>query len=219
MGLLSAEGPGWIGRYARGLRTVYFAGFGFVFLVTWVAPEAFGTRFLRTLVLYVILEMIAILTAVALLLPWLRDDGRGGRRTLLALFWVPAGTAFAILTAVDFGIPWAVAPFALSLLAQAGELIGSEPGGPASRRVKYRIVGTFLVFMAAGAVVILLPLPELGLTDAVVARQGFDRIQGTSDFFEQPEAAMAWGSLYFLGLAQAERKDLSSWLAEHDATT
>lgn len=219
MGPTPAGPTSWIQRHARRLRSLYFAGFGLAFLVTWVAPTAFGERTLRTLVFYIILEAMAILTSFALLIPWTDPDDGGAHNegpAWVALVWVPLGVAAAFFTAREFGILWGMAPFVLSLASLAGDLVGAERGGPAVQGAKHRLVATFLVFMGAAAVMMLLPLPALGLTDAVVQRQGFEAMAITSDFFDEPETAMAWGGLYFLGLAAAEVHRLPARLAEWD---
>lgn len=213
--------PSWVEENARRLRAGYYAAFGLAFLVTWVAPTLFGDQVLRTLVFYVILEAMAIFTSFALLIPWVKDQSGGEHETRgiwVPLVWVPMGTAMAFVTARAFGILWGMVPFLASLASLGGELIGTERGGERVQPVKFRLVATFLVFMLAGLAVMVLPTPALGITDAIVQEQGFDRMSISSDFFEQPETAMGWGGLYFLGLAAAQVYRLPEKLERWDTS-
>lgn len=212
-------GPGgWAGSVASDLRAVFYLGFGVLYLTTWIAPMAIADQMVRLLVFYVIFEAMTIMVTMGSLFPWMKGGQSDLQAKLVAGLILAGGTLVAGLIAWDFGQPWVLVPFLVSLGFRGGILVTNPAGSQAVQRVEYDLITTVVVFLGMAAFPLLLPVPALGITPAVIQAQGFDAISASSDFFQEPELALAWGTVYFLGLAAAERYDLAGWMRRNDAT-
>lgn len=169
-------------------------GFAGVFLVTWIRPSTFGPFMVKWLLVVMLVEFIIIHSAAFMgvvgfaagtrAVRSLRIAGLGAFYTLFAgamswVFrsWFPI-TAFWGQTLNRL----------LGVILGQGQDVGQKAvvmAGWAASTVFY-LLGCFAT--------ILLPIPRLGITSAVVAAQ---RIPGGGLWVEHPEKVIAFGAIYF----------------------
>jgi hypothetical protein len=175
-------------------------GLGASYLITWISPTAFGSRGFPYLLLVMLFEFIVIHSAALMGSTILSDGSRlkkfGSVLALAALYslfvfayvaifhvWWPA-TAFALLTLNR------LTPVLLGTRRNAGSAIAQT--GWAASAATYVIVVILTV---------LVPLPRLGVTPAVVAAA---HLPGTGIWVDEPYRLLAAGGFYFTvqGLAE-----------------
>lgn len=176
-------------------------GLALVFLVTWISPYTFAEKTVANLVLVVLMEFLIIHSSGFMGFVLFRDAGKWGKavQTIgLALLY----TLFVAAFSFSFGQWWPLWAFwGMTLNRLLGILLGQAPTGQEKAFVqKSWIVGALLYFFFVFFTV-LAPLPALGVTPDVVAKQGFTM---TGLWVEDPQTALALGFLYYASVALSE---------------
>jgi len=173
------------------------------FLVTWISPYYFHRKMVAYLVLLMVLEFIIMHSAVFMghiIIGRTSRREKAWRVFRLGAFY----TAFVVAFAVAFKAWWPLWAFwGLTLNKLLGLWLGQAPRGEEKvlLRRSWAAAGVFyLVFLFVAFV--LLPVPELGITKAVIQTQQFP---GSGALVDEPQRALAFGLLYFtaLGLSTA----------------
>lgn len=173
---------------------------GATFLVTWIQPSRFGDRMVRHLVLVMLLEFVIIHSAALMgSVAISRADGRGKAKTLLgfALLY----SLFAGGFSLAFGSLWPLVAFwGLCLNRLLRVILGGGFGKNEKSLMTAEWRLSTLSYLLFVFVTVLLPIPELGITRAVVSAQD---LPGSGLWIDRPQKAIAFGFLYFttLGIA------------------
>lgn len=172
------------------------------FLWTWAFPRSWGGgTSVRRLMLLMLLEFLVIHSAGIM--------GRVlyGPRSAAARAFAVIGlgvfySIFAGAFAAAFETWWPLFAFwGLVLNRLAGVLVGDAPQGEERARVERGwAIGAFF-YVAGVFVTLFLPLPALGITDAVIAAQ---HLPGKGAWIAEPWRVIAFGALYFGANAWSE---------------
>jgi hypothetical protein len=174
---------------------------GVTFLVTWVAPTAFGERMVARLVLLMLLEFLIVhssaIMGVQLVAP------TPTRRKLTATLGLAAFyTLFVGSFSLMFRRWWPLFVFwGLTLNRLLGALLGGAPTGAEKRYVKMWWGLSAACYVGFAMATAFLPWLRLGITREVVAAQ---ELPGSGLWIERPHRAIAFGFLYFttMGILQ-----------------
>ncbi len=177
-----------------------------IFLVTWIAPAAFGPNAVLNLVFVLVFEFVILHSSavvVAIVLGRL-DRGGGGRGILLflSLFYALFAAGFAYVIGAWWPL-WTIAALTLNRLTTLRRHEALE--GRARLHVVVVWAMTFGFYFVLMFAVHLLPWPALGITDEIVAAL---TAQAGGSFVETPQVAMALGVIYYLGVGLADWYDL-----------
>jgi hypothetical protein len=172
-----------------------------MFLITWIAPDAFGERIISYLMLVMLLEFINVHAAGFMGKTIISDSSRGKKATTivgLGLFY----TLFVGGFALAFKELWPLWAFwGLVLNRLLGVLLGKAPDGQEKSMLQTSwAIGVFAYVMLVFATVIL-PVPAFGVTSEVIAKQGFT-MRGL--WIDEPYRMMAFGFLYFAVIGLSE---------------
>jgi len=174
---------------------------GGTFLLAWVAPVPLASGVLAHLTLVMILEFIIVhSSAFAGGVMFGTASPRAKAAALLALggFY----TIFVGGFSLAFHTLWPLASFwLLTLNRMLGVLLGQAPAGDERAFVQCSWVASVLFYMAGAFLTLLLPLPRLGLTGAVLAHQN---LMGSGMWVDQPHRLAAFGFLYFTAVGISE---------------
>jgi hypothetical protein len=164
------------------------------FLITWFAPQTFGTGKVKVLLLVMLLEFLVVHSAGFMGVVAVSDMSKGrktGAILGLALFY----TLFAAAFSLGFSSWWPLLAFwGLILNRLLGVLVGQPPDG---REKAFIMTG-----WGVGAAVYLLgvfattfpPLPRLGMTERLVRSL---ELPGSGLWVDEPHRVLAFGALYF----------------------
>ena len=185
-------------------------GFAAVFLITWIRPSTFGPFMVKWLLLVMLMEFIIIHSAAFMGVVAFGPGGkagRGARMVGVGLFY----TLFAGAISFVFRSLWPLGAFwgqtlnrLLSVILGKGDEVEQKAlamAGWAAAMVFY-LLGCFAT--------ILLPIPRLGITPAVVVAQ---RIPGGGLWVEHPEKVIVFGVIYF-GLTAWSELHGHQWAAK-----
>lgn len=172
---------------------------GIACLVVWVAPFSFGQDAVKTVVLMMLMEFLLVhgagfFTAVAFM-----DDLSRAKRLLamsgLLLFYALFVAAFAW----SFRAWWPVGVFLWLAIGKA-TWIFTSPRDRAAEMDRQTKVWAFSVAMYLAAVFggLLLPLPRLGISEAILPQLG---LPGSGEWIERPHVAVAGMAFYFFACA------------------
>jgi hypothetical protein len=182
-------------------------GLSLLCLVTWIRPYTFGERIVSNLGTALALEFIAVHASVCTGLFAFRDLSRSRRALgvlLIGVFYVLflGGSLFFIsgysLSATGRALTSSgllPAVFGLTLNRMLGVLLGQAPAGKEKRFVALRWAAGAASYVLLMMLTAMLPLPALGITPDVVLAQHFE---GSGQWVEEPQHALAFGFLYFL---------------------
>lgn len=186
---------------AGGVSAIPDFGLALLFLVTWISPYAFAERTVAKLVLVVLMEFLIIHSSGFMGYVLFGEAGKWRKavQTIgLALFY----TLFVAAFTFSFGQWWPLWAFwGMTLNRLLGILLGQAPTGQEKALVqKSWVVGALMYFFFVFFTVVV-PLPTLGITPDVVARQGFT-MKGL--WVEDPQTALALGFLYYTSVGVSE---------------
>jgi hypothetical protein len=172
-----------------------------LFLVTWIAPDAFGDKMVSYLMLIMLMEFINVHAAGFMGKTIISDaEPRKKAATIvgLGLFY----TLFVGSFAFFFKEWWPVWAFwGLILNRLLGVLLGKAPTGAEKQALEASwSIGVFAYVMLVFATV-MLPIPSLGVDAEVIARQNLG-MKGL--WVDQPYRMMAFGFLYFASIGLFE---------------
>ena len=164
------------------------------FLVTWVAPYAFGELTVKRLLLLMLLEFIVVHSAgfmgAAAVSNLPKAKIVGAMLGLGVLYSLFAG-AFSLA----FGSWWPIAAF---WALMANRLLGVIVGQPADGREREFVMAGWAAgagaYLLAVFATVLLPVPRLGITQGVVSSQS---LPGSGVWIEEPHRVVASGVIYF----------------------
>lgn len=182
---------------------------GVTYLVTWIAPEAIRPAMVSWLTGVMVLEFIIIHSSAFMgTVMFGKADRRGKAITLLGLggFY----TLFVGGFSLAFKTWWPLVSFwGLTVNRILGVLIGQVPRGEEREFIQRNWAVSALGYMVFTFATVLLPVPRLGITREVVARQ---HLPGSGLWVDQPHRVIACGFLYFtvLGLSELVRH---RWMA------
>lgn len=174
---------------------------GAAFLLVWLAPSPFGPNVLANLTLIMLLEFIIMHSSAFMGTVMFKPGPRKAKlHALLGL----AGfyTLFVGGFSLGFKTAWPLVSFwLLSLNRMMGVLVGNAPRGEEQAFVRRSWAASAIAYLFGAFATVLLPVPRLGLTEAVVAAQ--DRI-GSGLWVDQPHRLVAFGFLYFTAVGLSE---------------
>jgi hypothetical protein len=181
-----------------GLPSFFLSG---MFLVTWIAPRAFGEKTISYLMLLMLLEFINVHAAGFMGMTIVSESSRGKK----AITIVSLGVFYTLFIggfALAFKQWWPVWAFwGLVLNRLLGVLLGKAPTGQDKIMLQTSwAIGVFCYVMLVFATVVL-PIPAFGVTSEVIAQQGFT---ARGLWIDEPHRMMAFGFLYFGAIGLTE---------------
>lgn len=187
---------------ARLAASVPDLGLAAVFFVTWLAPNAFGERVVAYLMLVMLLEFLIVHASGMLGSVVFEEPLAPGMRAKSLLGLGGFYLLFAGALSLAFQAWWPLWTIAL-LLANRLLIVltGELPEG--TERLYIRRGWAVAAFFYLGFVflTLLLPVPRLGLSEAVVASQN---LPGSGLWIDEPHRVIAFGFLYFLATGVSE---------------
>jgi hypothetical protein len=185
-------------------------GFAAVFLITWIRPATFGAQMVKWLMLVMLMEFIIIHSSAFMGTVAFASADRS-RRSLGILGFGAFYTLFAGAISLAFRSWWPLATFwGQTLNRLLGVILGQVPDQEQKAFVM-RGWGAAVFFYVGGCMAtVLLPVPRLGITSAVVAAQ---RIPGSGLWVDHPEKVIAFGVVYF-GLTAWSELAGHAWAAK-----
>ena len=186
-------------------------GISGMFLITWIAPRAFGKQMVSYLMLVMLMEFINVHAAGFMGNVIVGDADRAKKAFAIAglgIFY----TLFVGAFSAAFKQWWSLWAFwGLIFNRLLGVLLGKAPTGQEKRMLQTSwAAGVFLYVMLVFATIIL-PVPSCGITAEVIAEQGFT-MGGL--WIEEPYRVMAFGFLYFAAVGLAEMLSYK-WSFQH----
>ena len=172
-----------------------------MFLLTWIVPEALGEKTISYLMLVMLLEFINVHAAGFMGNTIISDSNRGKK----AMTIIGLGVFYTLFVggfALAFKQWWPIWAFwGLIFNRLLGVLLGKAPTGQEKSMIQTSwVIGVFCYVMLVFATV-MLPVPALGVTSEVIARQGFD-MRGL--WIDEPYRMMAFGFSYFAVIGLSE---------------
>ena len=181
------------------------------FLAVWIAPMTFGEGGVRNAMLIMLVEFVLIHATGGLGASVFREDLTRARRLMIILgtsvFYVLFVSAFALI----FKAWWPFLAFAWLLVGKLA--IAFDPRRTSNERrvaMQQRWGTTVVVYLLGVFATVVLPLPRLGISAAVVPQLG---LTGSGLWVEQPHTVIAFGALYFGVLAWLGAREASARIA------
>ncbi len=172
------------------LPDFFFAG---AFLLTWFAPRALADQAVTRLMLVMLLEFIIIHSAVFMGNVMLSPAAKVPRSVgifVLGFFYSIFAGAFSL----GFRTWWPLGAFWLQTGNRLLGVVTGQPDGDAKDFLKRGWVVSILLYLGCCFVTVLLPVPALGITPAVVASL---HLPGEGLWIGEPYRVIAFGFLYF----------------------
>ncbi len=172
-----------------------------VFLLTWIAPQVPGHRIVRWLFLVMAMELIVIQSAGLMGTVALSRANRVARGTAIVAF---AGfySLFAAAFAIAMANWWPVVGFwAMTLNRLLGVVLNQVPDEDTRAFVARGWLAGVTCYFAGLFLVILLPIPPLGLTAAYLAAHP---VAGSEWWGGQSQKLAAFGVFYYALTAWSE---------------
>lgn len=166
-----------------------------VFLSLWMAPLWLGPRAVSNALLTMLVEFVLV-HAAGMLGGLLESRAHSRRAQVVALLGFGLlYAAFIAAFALAFGEWWPVVVFAWLLLGKVQDLFSTSPADPQHRQQRQAMWALQVVaYLAAVFATVLLPIPRLGLTEAIQPQLG---LTGSGLWVEQPQTVVVGGALYF----------------------
>jgi len=168
-----------------------------LFLITWIAPYTFDERMVHHLTFVMLLEFLVVHSTGFLGAIAARDVSRGKRVLqfggLMLLY-----SLFAAAFSVSYGGPWPFIAFMGLLLSKFPGVVFHPEDDAGMNRVMANWAAMAALYLGTTFFTLVFPIPPLGITPDVIAKQEFD-VGG--EWPDQPFRVMAMGVLYFSGLA------------------
>ncbi len=172
---------------------------GLACVVVWIAPHAFGPHAVKTIVAMMLMEFVLVHGAGFFAMVPTMAGGQRWQRVLATLGLSAFYLLFVLAICIGFGQWWPLPVFAWLV---GGKLLWIAGNQAADAREANRQVGTWafsvVAYLAAVFGAVVLPLPRLGLTPAVVAGL---QLPGGGEWVERPHTAVAGMAFYFFALA------------------
>ncbi|HZH40518.1 MAG TPA: hypothetical protein VFD85_05885 [Gemmatimonadales bacterium] len=169
--------------------------FAAVFLITWIAPNTFGEHTLRFLMLVMMMEFVVVHSSAFMGNVMISRANRGAQATALAGFGL-FYSLFAGAFALAFKTWWPITMFwGQTLNRMLGVLFGQVPDDDQKAFIQRSWIASVLLYLVSAFVTIVMPMPRLGITSAVIAAQ---QIHSSGLWVEQPQRVLAFGVMYFL---------------------
>jgi hypothetical protein len=174
------------------------------YAVTWLAPFAWSQGAVKTLMLVMLMEFLVVHSGGFLGATVLADDVSKAKKSLALVGFGAFYLLFATAFSLAFQAWWPVLTFAW-LLGSRFALVWLSPlprEDEKSRQMSLWALSVaaylFAVFMG-----VLLPLPRLGVSEAVVGQLG---LAGSGLWVEKPHTVLCSGLLYFSVMAWSKWK-------------
>jgi hypothetical protein len=167
------------------------------FLITWLRPYTFGEFAVKHFTLLMLLEFLVVHATGFMGALTSRSMGLFERIlifSLLFLFYI--GMAFGM--SVGMGSYWPALGFGLMLLGKLPTILRPQHEDDAMMGIMANWAAMVCLYLFGIFFVVTADIPHLGITPEVIASQKFD-VGG--EFPERPYIVMAFGTLYFTGLA------------------
>ena len=183
------------------LRLLWSGGmdvwFALVFLITWIAPGTFGARTVHHLTFVMVLEFIIVHASGFMGALANRESIRSVRAGqffgLITLY-----TVFALSFSSMYGNLWPLFAFWTLMLSRFPAVVLRPPDFNGQFVLMANWAGMVFLYVMGVFLTAVAPIPRLGVTPEVVALQEF----GIGGLWpEEPHRALAFGTLYFTGLA------------------
>jgi hypothetical protein len=173
-------------------------GLGAAFLVMWIAPATFGARALQYFVLVMLLEFVIMHSSAIMGNVALTRADRGSATRAVIGFGVLYSLA-VIGFALAFRTWWPLLTFwGLTANRMLGILIGHRPSAEQKELIRGGWAASAVAYLLFTFATVLLPLPRLGVTRAVVEAAG---LPGEGLWVDQPHRVLALGFFYFMTVA------------------
>ena len=164
-----------------------------VFVRTWVRPFAYRERTVRYLVYLMVLEFFVVHSSAALGGTALGDMD-GMKKTLILLGLLVFYFLFTGALSWTCKSPWPLISFWGLTLSKLYSYVFDPPTVQAAESMKASWAFMTAAYLLGAFASVLLPIPRLGITADVVARQHFT---ASGLWIEQPQRAVAFGTVYF----------------------
>jgi hypothetical protein len=175
---------------------------GVAFLLAWLFPRLVGVDMVNYALLTMLLEFIVVHSAGFMGVVILDRGSHTVRKTGLI---VGLGVIYSIFVGafcVAFDTWWPMVAFwSLTLNRLTGVFFHTAPEGEERRRQESGWATGAVLYLIWIFITVILPLPRLGLTEAVVADA---HLPGSGLWVEKPQKVIAAGAGYFLSQAYVE---------------
>lgn len=172
-----------------------------VFLSTWLRPDSVQPGLAKTLVLVMLLEFIVVHSAGFMGVA-LAGTMPAGRKVMAALGLGAFYTLFVGGFALAFKTAWPLWSFwGLTMNRVLGALVHRMDGSGSMDYVVRSWAGGAVFYLLFAFATVLLPVPRLGPTPAVVAGLG---LEGGGLWIDEPWRPLAFGTCYFAAVGLAE---------------
>jgi hypothetical protein len=182
------------------------------FLITWISPYTFDERAVHKLTFVMIVEFLVVhstgfFTAFSsndMMMSFGRSSGAEAERKArrkramaligLLMFYLLFAWGFS----VSYGSAWPIFAFLVVSLPRFPALIRSGSGDAEMFRGMATWAAMTAMYLLGAFVTLIADIPQLGVTPEVIANQKF----GVGGIWpEEPYRALAFGTIYFTGLA------------------
>ena len=194
---LAATSP--VTRIARLLGTLPDLLTAAACIVVWISPFAFGTDGVRTVVLMLLMEFLLVhgtgfFTAIAF-----ADTVAKYKRLLLMAGLLCFYALFLMAICALFDATWPVWIFLWLVLSKVAWIfLSSRDRAQEARQQLQAWAFSTVAYLGSVFAGLLLPLPQLGLTDAVIPQLG---MSGSGLWVDHPHTAVASLAMYYLASA------------------
>lgn len=173
------------------------AWFAFVFIITWIKPEAFGERTVHHLTFVMVLEFIVVHASGFMGALSTRGEP-GWRRAFSFSLLILLYTIFAAGFSAMYGGWWPLLAFWALMLSRFPAVVLRPPDMDGQFVLMANWAAMVALYVGGAFLTVTVPIPHLGITEAVIEAQRFG-IEGL--WPEEPYRVMAFGAFYFIGLA------------------
>jgi hypothetical protein len=186
------------------------AGF---FLLVWVAPMALGPGSVKNAMLLMIVEFVLVHGAGFLGSTAYAEDVPRARKVSALLGFTAFYMVFILAFSFLFKEWWPALAFFWLLVAKMGIALDRKaPAAEHRLRAQSGWTLSVLAYLGGAFATILLPIPRLGISEALQPELG---IPGTGEWVDKPHTVVAFGALYFGFLAWSKWKD---WVLPENQT-
>ena len=172
---------------------------GIACIIVWVSPFAFGQDAVKTVVLMMVMEFMTVhatgfFTSIAF-----NDSTPPHKRLASMVGMLCFYGIFVAVFAYSFQAWWPVWVFAWLALSKGLWIfiLPRDRAAEKERQLKAWVFST-VTYIAAVFAGLMLPLPELGITDALQPQLG---LSGSGEWIEHPHVAVASMALYYFATA------------------
>lgn len=167
------------------------------FLITWIAPSTFGERTVHHLTFLMLLEFLVVHATGFLGAVGAKDESQTHRALMTAgllAFYLCFAGAFSVI----YGGWWPLIAFLMLFLGKLPNVVFHPPGFDGQMIVMSNWAAMTALYLFGAAATLIYEVPPLGVTPEVIAAQAFG-VGG--EWPEQPFRVMAFGTIYFTGMA------------------